>query len=163
MRVVLDTHVVLEAILWQSPRHAILRAAQSRGEISFLASPETLEEWRRVLTYPVFQLSPEQQTAAIKAFVATTVQTPLAMYPDSLPRCSDPHDQKFLVLAYSGDANFLLTRDKKLRKIGRNRKYRERFSTITPEHWLALHGEILKDAPSSNSSTNNPNLERHDA
>lgn len=50
----------------------------------------------------------------------------------ALPRCSDPDDQKFLVLADVALADCLLTRDKALLKLGRAR-YGLPFRIAQPE------------------------------
>ncbi|NJR44095.1 putative toxin-antitoxin system toxin component, PIN family [bacterium] len=139
-RLVLDTHVALEAFLWQSPRHAALRAAAAAGETQLLASVETLDEWRRVLSYSDLKLSAEQQAKALIDYQQACLCIAPLLETSALPRCADPDDQKFLILCVAGAATALLTRDKKLLKIGRHAYYRSRFQTIAPERY------ILQDA-----------------
>ena len=54
-----------------------------------------------------------------------------------LPRCSDPDDQLFLVLADAARADYLLTRDKALLKLGRAR-YGLPFRIAQPEAIVLL-------------------------
>jgi uncharacterized protein len=130
LKLVLDTHLVLEWQLWQSPRHQAFNTLAAQ----FLVSDATLDEWRRVLAYPLFALTGEQQIALLAQYQSKTTHLACSELGD-LPKCRDPNDQKFLSLAYSAGADALLTRDKKLLKIGKHRRYREVFHTITPEAW----------------------------
>ena len=76
--------------------------------------------------------------AARDAYRAVTVPLSRVDFPDphasrrALPRCSDPDDQMFLVLADAARADCLLTRDKALLKLGRAR-YGLPFRIALPE------------------------------
>ena len=137
LRLVLDTHVVLEMLVWHSPRHAPLLALQQAGGCVYLVDYETLEEWHRVLSYPALKLDAEQQAQAQVRYLDCSLIEMRARAPTDLPRCQDANDQKFLDLAYIGEASALLTRDKKLLKVGKNKRYKQRFLTLTPELFLA--------------------------
>ena len=136
LRLVLDTHVVLEMLVWHSPRHAPLLALQQAGGCVFLTDVDTLEEWRRVLGYPALKLDADQQVQAQVRYLDCSLIELHAAAPVDLPGCRDINDQKFLDLAYMTKASALLTRDKKLLKIGKNRRYKQRFLTVTPELFL---------------------------
>jgi uncharacterized protein len=133
LRLVLDTHIALEAYVWDSPRHSALRQAQEDQRIVLLASAATLQEFALVLRYPKLKLADAAQTQALARYSALLMLIDTAQVPDTLPRCRDVDDQKFLSLAYAGAADLLLTRDKKLRKIARNQQYRARFQTLDPD------------------------------
>ncbi len=123
---VLDTHIWLEWLLWRSPRLEPLRVKHAAGSLQILHSIETLAEWRRVLAYPQFSQTVEQIDALCLEFIELTQACELM--PDAqrntLPKCRDPDDQKFLELSVSGGANWLITRDKKLRKIGKHKFFK---------------------------------------
>jgi len=123
---VLDTHIWLEWLLWRSPRLEPLRVKHAAGHLQILHSSETLAEWRRVLGYPQFAQSPDQIDALCLEFAELT--RCCALMPDAerakLPKCRDPDDQKFLELSVMGSADWLITRDKKLRKIGKHKAFK---------------------------------------
>lgn len=123
---VLDTHIWLEWLLWRSPRLEPLRIKHAAGQLDILHSSETLAEWRRVLGYPQFAQSEAQIEALCLEF--TELTRCCALMTDAersrLPQCRDPDDQKFLELGVVGAATWLITRDKKLRKIGKHKSYK---------------------------------------
>lgn len=110
-RVVLDTNIVLSALLFRAGRLAWLRHAWQRQQLQPLVCRETASELLRVLAYPKFKLSTVEQQELLADFLpyADAVQLP-APWPD-LPACRDPKDQVFLVLAHIGKAEALLTGD----------------------------------------------------
>jgi uncharacterized protein len=129
-RVVLDTNVVLSALLFRSGRVSWIGDAWKAKRLVPLVSKETLVELLRVLAYPKFKLTPSEQQTVLEAFLpyAETVQV---HNPPSLPKCRDPHDQKFLILAKQGQADFLVTGDTDLLAI-------EQFKVcpiVTPEQF----------------------------
>ena len=123
---VLDTHIWLEWLLWRSPRLEPLRVKHAAGSLQILHNVETLAEWRRVLGYQQFAQTAEQIEALCLEFIELTQACELM--PDAqrnrLPKCRDLDDQKFLELSVIGGANWLITRDKKLRKIGKNKFFK---------------------------------------
>ncbi|MDR2243930.1 MAG: putative toxin-antitoxin system toxin component, PIN family [Burkholderiales bacterium] len=119
LRVVLDTNIVLSALLFDTGRLAWVRQAWQHGQIRPLVCRETVNELLRVLAYPKFKLSAQEQQELLGDFLpyaeAVTLPTP---WP-ALPACCDDKDQVFLVLAQiaqadtlvSGDADILSLRD----------------------------------------------------
>jgi putative PIN family toxin of toxin-antitoxin system len=142
LTVVLDTHICLEWFLWDSPRLTPLRLAHAAGFLTLLNSLETRQEWRRVLAYPQFALSLERIDKYCADYHALAILTPTltAEQALSLPKCRDLDDQKFLELSMAANAQFLITRDKKLRKIGRHKFYKAAgLQVLTLEAFLALN------------------------
>lgn len=127
-RIVLDTNVILSALLFRSGRVSWIGDAWKAKRLIPLVSKETLVELLRVLAYPKFKLTPLEQQAVLEGFLpyAETVQVRPAQ---SLPKCRDPHDQKFLILAKQGHADFLVTGDADLLVLERL----EGCPIITPE------------------------------
>jgi uncharacterized protein len=139
---VLDTHICLEWFLWDSPRLTPLRSAHAVGVLCLLSSLETRQEWRRVLAYPQFALSQERIDKHCADYDALAILTPTlaAEQAANLPQCRDRDDQKFLELSMAANAQFLITRDKKLRKIGRHKFYKSvGLHVLTLEAFLALN------------------------
>jgi uncharacterized protein len=129
-RVVLDTNVILSALLFRSARVSWIAEAWKGKRLIPLVSKETLVELLRVLTYPKFKLTPAERQCVLEAFLpyAETVQTTAIQ---SLPQCRDPHDQKFLILAKQGGADFLVTGDADLLAV----KNLNMCPVITPEEF----------------------------
>lgn len=140
MRVVLDTNVLVSLYVFADSRFAPLREKVESGDWQALTGDACLEEFRRVLTYPMFDLSADRQQAALAAYQLRVQRIPAladgAARAD-LPRCKDRDDQKFLELARDGKADWLVTADKALLKLARRERLRGLFRILTPEAALA--------------------------
>ena len=110
-RVVLDTNVVLSALLFNAGRLAWIRHAWQRHQLQPLVCKETVSELLRVLAYPKFSLTASEQEELLADFLpyADVVELP-AQWP-VLPICRDQRDQVFLVLAHVGKADALISGD----------------------------------------------------
>lgn len=113
LRVVLDTNVILSALLFKSGRVGWLFPLWKSGRAVPLVSKETVSELLRVLAYPKFALTPPEQSVVLEAFLPYA-EVVVADRCSSLPACRDPHDIPFLVLALSGKADYLVTGDRDL-------------------------------------------------
>ena len=113
-RVVLDTHVVLSALLFGTGTAACARAGWQSGRFVPLASTATAHELVRVLAYPKFGLSAAEQEELLADYLpwAHVVQAPDP--PPAVPRCRDPFDVMFLHLAVAGKAQALVSGDRDL-------------------------------------------------
>lgn len=110
-RVVLDTNIVLSALLFSGGRVAWLRYAWQGRQMQPLVCKATASELLRVLTYPKFKLTEAEQQDLLADFLPYTDAVSLPdPWPD-LPLCRDEHDQVFLALAVAGKADFLVTGD----------------------------------------------------
>ena len=110
-RVVLDTNVVLSALLFTAGRLKWLRHAWQQQHLQPLVCKETASELMRVLAYPKFKLTALEQRDLLADFLpyADVVELPTP-WPD-LPACRDEKDQVFLVLAHVAKADALVTGD----------------------------------------------------
>ncbi len=132
MRLVLDTNVVLDLVVFDDPGTAPLRASIEAGRVAVYTNPECVAELHRVLGYPRFRLGEAAQTEALDWFAAhARIFEPGTPLP-ALPRCSDPDDQKFLELAWAAQADFLVTKDKALLELGRRVARLGRFLVSSP-------------------------------
>lgn len=113
-RVVLDTNVLLSALLFTTGRLTWVRQAWQHKRLIPLTCRETVDELLRALAYPKFQLTAEARYDLLADFLpyAEVITLP-ATWPD-LPACRDEKDQIFLVLATVGEADMLVTGDKDL-------------------------------------------------
>lgn len=109
--VVLDTNVVLSALLFTAGHLAWLRHAWQRQQLQPLVCRETASEFLRVLAYPKFKLTAQEQRDLLADFLpyADVMELPTP-WPD-LPACRDEKDQVFLVLAHVGKTDALVTGD----------------------------------------------------
>lgn len=113
VRVVVDTNVVLSALLFEKGHVAWLRAAWAQSRCHPLVSAETVEELLRAFGYPKFRLTAEDQEELLGDYLPFAERVKMTKLFD-LPRCKDPDDQKFLDLAHAGNASILITGDKAL-------------------------------------------------
>jgi uncharacterized protein len=113
-RVVLDTNVLLSALLWSHGPVGRLRVAWQSGRIVPLASTATAQELVRVLAYPKFQLSASEREELLADWLPWVE---VVRMPDPLPQvaaCRDPFDLPFLQLALLGRAQALVSGDRDL-------------------------------------------------
>ncbi len=134
-RVVLDTNVLVSLYVFADSRFAPLRGRIESGEWQAVTNDACCGEFRRVLGYPMFALTGDQQQAALAAYSAFVTQFagPSAAVSVSLPRCKDRDDQKFLELARDGKAELLVTADKALLRLARRDRLRGLFRILTPD------------------------------
>ncbi len=112
--VVLDTNLVLSALVFASGRLAPLRSAWQTGHCIPLVSQATASELMRVLGYPKFKLSPADREELLADYLpyCRSVRIPARL--PKLPLCRDANDQMFIELAAAGKADWLVTGDKDL-------------------------------------------------
>jgi putative PIN family toxin of toxin-antitoxin system len=118
IRVVLDTNVLVSALLFENGRLAWLRQRWQAGAFRPVLAEATARELLRVLTYPRFHLTPADIELVLGELLPWS-----ETWVDPIPSCGvdvrDPHDQVFLDLAVaagvevlvSGDADLLVLRD----------------------------------------------------
>lgn len=112
--VVIDTNLVLSALVFAQGRLAPLRSAWQRGACIPLVSQATAAELIRVLAYPNFKLSLAEREELLADYLpyCRSVRIPARL--PKLPQCRDVNDQMFIELAAAGKADFLVTGDKDL-------------------------------------------------
>lgn len=139
MRVVLDTNVLVSALLFTGISSELV-ALWKRNAITVVLSRGILEEYLRVLSYPKFQLSEAEIKGLIEEELLPYVEV---VNPRRRLRVveRDPSDNKFLECALAGKAPVIISGDKDLLSIGRYRKIRIR----TP-------AQFLRDNPHLQSS-----------
>jgi putative PIN family toxin of toxin-antitoxin system len=137
MRVVLDTNVWLDWLVFDGNEVAALRAACAANSLQPVIDDLCLDELARVLAYPAFALDPEAVRHRLGQVRRLSMpHEPAATRPDAaLPRCRDRDDQKFLALAHAAGAGALVTRDKALLRLAGRARRRCGFDIVEPRGW----------------------------
>ena len=135
MRVVLDTNVVVSALLFRDGALTPLRYLWRTGQFLPLVDRPCTEELLRVSSYPKFGLGPGDITALLEDYLpfAETVRPRRVR----VPRCRDEDDRKFLALAVSGSADALVSGDRATLALAD----RTRFAIESPAEFLARFTE----------------------
>lgn len=117
IRAVLDTNVVISALLFSGPPSQLVPAWQS-GRLRPILSAQILEEYLRVLAYPKFKLTPAEVRGLIEEALLPyieTVQSP----PLPIANLRDPDDSKFVACALNADVRWLVSGDDDLLSLKR--------------------------------------------
>lgn len=146
MKLVLDTNVVMELLHYRDPRSTVLMQAIETHRARCFTDAGCLAELQRVLGYPQFKLEAAAQQAIFaqyQTFASVVELTPPD--PDApLPRCRDADDQKFMELAARCQADLLITRDRELLRLARNRVRPAPFAIVTPDRAVAALNETVE-------------------
>lgn len=110
-RVVLDTNVVLSALVFPGGLAGRIRHAWQRGDYVPLVSAVTVAELVRVLAYPKFRLSIAEQEELLADYLPSTEVVRIPEPPSAVPYCRDLHDLPFLHLAAAAHADALVSGD----------------------------------------------------
>ena len=115
-RVVLDTNVLISALVFRTGNPAALRNAWQAERIRPLASHETASELIRVLAYPKFELTDIAREDLLAEYLpwCESIAVPADIV---TPKVRDPDDRMFLRLALAGQADALVTGDQDLLSI----------------------------------------------
>lgn len=113
-RVVIDTNLVLSALVFAHGQLSPLREAWQSGRFLPLASRVTVSELMRVLAYPKFKLAPEAQHELLADYLPYCGIVRIPDPPPATPSCRDAFDIPFLQLASAGKADALVTGDQDL-------------------------------------------------
>lgn len=130
-RVVLDTHVALEGLLFMQPSVAPLMQALQRGDLAWIGTQSMRLEFERILTHAkLARYKPECERILTEFDRRICLHAEPAS--DPVLRCRDRDDQIFLDLALQHRAPWLLTRDRDLLSLAR-RAARRGLAIAPPE------------------------------
>ena len=110
LRPVLDSNVLVSALVFPAGKLPWIRRAWQAGIIRPLTSHDTTAELIRVLSYPKFRLTRDEQEALLGDYLPWC-DTVLVLSPPKVPACRDPSDLPFLELALAAEADALVTGD----------------------------------------------------
>jgi putative PIN family toxin of toxin-antitoxin system len=134
MRLVLDTNIVMDMLHFANVHTTRLQGPIGSGHWQCFTDADCFAELKRVCTYPEFALEAAQQADLLeryRQFASVCDASAEENYP--LPRCRDPDDQKFLILAARCQADVLVTRDKLLLRLAGHKRCPPGFAIITAE------------------------------
>ncbi len=113
-RVVIDTNLVLSALVFAAGRLAPLRLAWQGNRALPLVSRFTAAELIRALAYPKFRLAAHEQEELLADYLPYCKTVRIPSPPPATPPCRDRFDVPFLELALAGKADALVAGDKDL-------------------------------------------------
>ena len=135
MKLVLDTQIWLDWLVFDDPGVRRLRNAVHLGRAQIVIDAACDAELERVLAYDLgkHSITREAQVAALGEArrLARRVERVVVK---GLPQCADPDDQKFIELAAATNADALVTKDRELLRM----KRRLPFRILTPPELPAL-------------------------
>lgn len=131
LRLVLDTNVVLDLLLFGNALALPILKALEDGRAEAVVEQAGMDELERVLTYPQLKIAPAAGIALLARYRALVRLQPSGALPYWLPVCSDRDDQKFLELAARSRADLLVSKDKALLKLRRHKRLS--FAIVKPE------------------------------
>jgi uncharacterized protein len=111
MRVVLDTNILVSALMIATGNPASIYRAWQEGQFTLLTCDEHLDELRTTLRKPAI----DERIQPYKAGALVNEICKLAEIVDALPRVRrspDPTDDFLLALSEAGGADYLVTGDK---------------------------------------------------
>lgn len=133
-RLVLDTNVWLDLLVFRDPRVEALATALLDGRACALVQPAMCAEFERVLAYPALALDESLRAAARESFALRAVPVDAVVGARQMPRCADPDDQMFIDLALAARTDALLSRDDALLRMA-PRLRRHGIAVMTPAAW----------------------------
>ena len=143
-RLVLDTNIWLEWLVFEDPGIVPIRNAVGTGRVEVYVDAVCEEELARVLArgFAKRTLDAVAQAACIAQCrrLAKRIDGGLPEAERAkLPVCRDPDDQKFLEAALAAGAQFLITKDRELLEVGRKKALRSAlpFRILTPADFRA--------------------------
>ena len=135
IRAVLDTNVILSALLFGGPTGKLTRAWQT-GRFRLLLSRATLEEVLRVLAIPKFHLTEGEIRGLLEEELIPFAET-VIIRRRPVVRLRDPDDLDVVACALTGRARYLVTGDADLLSLERIRQV----EVIRPAEFMDRLGE----------------------
>ena len=142
LRLVLDTHVWLDWLVFNDPGIRLLRDAVQLGRAEIYMDAACEAELGRVLAYDLgrHSVAPAAREAALAQARGLARRIDNALTPAEragLPRCRDPDDQIFLEAALAARADVLVTKDRALLELNRRRTRALPFRVALPKSVLS--------------------------
>ena len=112
MQAVFDTNVLVSALLWRGPPHALLEAVRN-GSIALITSPALLAELTEVIGRAKFEAILTRTNTSREQALAQVRQLAEVIDPPPLTRrvCRDPDDDAVLALALASKADWIVSGD----------------------------------------------------
>ena len=117
IRAVLDTNVVISALLFSGTPSQLVSAWQS-SLVRPVVSAAILDEYIRVLAYPKFKLASAEIRAVIEEELLPFIET-VTVTPSAVPTLRDADDAKFIACATTAGVRWLVSGDDDLLSLRR--------------------------------------------
>ncbi|MDF0649949.1 MAG: putative toxin-antitoxin system toxin component, PIN family [Nitrospira sp.] len=117
IRAVLDTNVVISALLFSGPPSQLVSAWQS-SRLRPVVSAPILDEYIRVLAYPKFELTPAEIRSLIEEELLPFIET-VKVIQATVPEVRDQDDAKFITCAATAGVRWLVSGDNDLLSLHR--------------------------------------------
>lgn len=134
MRAVIDTNVLVSGLLKQGTPPAEVIADLLAGTLVALYDQRIIDEYREVLARPKLKIPAEKVKALLEFIVADGVEVLDAHFSGQL---LDVDDQPFADVAFTGEAEVLITGNTKDFPVGRALR------VVTPREWLEIKKNML--------------------
>lgn len=133
MKVVLDTNVLISALLWKG-RLSQIYLLINKQKIILCFSKATLEELIRVLHYPRIATKVQKEAVDIDEIIRALVSSSIIVQPSRVPRAieEDAFDNHFLACALAAQADFIISGDAHLLKL----KTFQGVTIVSPQEFL---------------------------
>lgn len=118
-RLVLDTNVILDLLVFKDPSTEPIRLALEAQQVDAVRTAASLIELMDVIGRPAFKLSPEDQEVIIQTWVSSTRVLENAAIEEAPFTCHDPDDQVFINMAYSVRPALLFSKDRRVLELQR--------------------------------------------
>jgi uncharacterized protein len=119
IRVVLDANIYVSALLKSGSNPARIIDLARDGVLTLLVSRPIMEELQRVLSYPKVRQIHGRSAKGIRRFLERlqkiAVMTPATLSIEAVP--NDPSDDKYLVCAVEGRADYIVSGDRHLQEL----------------------------------------------
>lgn len=156
IRLVLDTNVVIDWLVFDDPFMNPLRHGVRDARIQVLTHPPAVDELKRVLGYPQLKLEPSRQQEIFARYQAQTTVVTMPpgfsikqlMLPGGFPRCRDRDDEPFLALAFHAKADVLSSRDNAVYGL-KSRAAKFGVTILNVQQLIATLAEQLENSTSS--------------
>jgi putative PIN family toxin of toxin-antitoxin system len=117
MRLVLDTNVVVSALLWDGPPRRLLQVGRGESVMLFSSAP-LLAELTDVLSRAKFEKKIAASLLSVDQLVDLYAELIALVRPIAVPRLApDPDDDVVIGTALAANANFVVTGDRTLRSV----------------------------------------------
>ena len=112
IRAVLDTNVVISALLFPGPPSQLVSAWQSSRLRPVISGP-IFDEYIRVLAYPKFTLTAAEIRGLVEKELLPFIET-VKVTPSAVPKLRDPDDAKFITCATTAGVRWIISGDEDL-------------------------------------------------